>query len=68
MHSRISVELGLEIVTGRGERLRSADEKAKALATILERVGGGKADAVSEHCFAFSFKVFVDICLQPVKS
>ena len=57
---RISVELGLEIVTGRAERLRTADEKAKALATILDRVGGGKADVVSEHCFAFSFKVSLE--------
>ena len=51
------MELGLEIVTGRAERLRSADEKVKALATIFDRVGGGKVDVVSEHSFAFGFKV-----------
>ena len=48
------MELGLEIVTGRSERLRCADEKAKALATILDRV---KADVVADHSFAFGFKV-----------
>ena len=51
---RISVELGLEIVNGRTEVLRSADEKAKAIATIVDRVG---RPGISEHSFTFNFKV-----------
>ena len=51
---RISLGLGLEIVTGRTEVLRSAGEKAKALATILDNVG---RSSTSENSFTFNFKV-----------